>query len=427
MIEHIRHKVRQLYLFLKEANQLRFPPVRHLSQHPRAIRLADAPDHPCVQINRPGLNEGMQVADDCLLRIARPLSMPCPPPPFNVSNWLLPDWDDPTKAAYFAATRNVAAADSPPLNIRFDDDAQRLADFEAWAAQREEWVVTELAARKALGFFELFYEIHSAMERDGELLELVAADGRLNWRAVSSIEGSVPIDHPVLLKRVELRFDASAAEFSIHETDRPTELYSALFVDLQNTAAASLRNRTAELDNAGFHPWGGEETEGYLKTLVQTLSPTSGRLFKDRVADEPSDAPRMYRDPMLILRKRVGGIANAVDAIIDDIDQRKAFAPALVQITGSQAEWENPAPSTSTDARARRAHRRRRCAAWKGSEPGADPDHQALEPQRLGAGAGSAGHGQDPHHREPDRSSARARQIDSGHGADSESAARAAR
>lgn len=348
MIEHIRHKVRQLYLFLKEANQLRFPPVRHLSQHPRAIRLADAPDHPCVQINRPGAHDGAQMADDCLLRIARPLSTPCPTPPFNVANWLLPDWDDPTKAAYFSATRNVAAADSPPLNIRFDDDQQRLADFEAWVAQREEWAVTELAARKALGFFELFYEIHSAIERDGELLELVAADGRLNWRAVSSIEGSVPIDHPVMLKRVELRFDASAAEFSIHETDRPTELYSALFVDLQNTAAAALRNRTADLENAGLHPWGGDETEGYLKTLVQTLSPTSGRLFKERVADEPSDAPRMWRDPMLILRKRVGGIANAVDAIIDDIDQRKQFAPALVQITGSPVEWENPAPSPST-------------------------------------------------------------------------------
>lgn len=338
MIEHIRHKLRQLYLFLKEANQLRFPPVRRVSQHPRAIRLADAPDHPCVQINRPGPNNDGQAEDDCLLRIARPMSTPCPTPPFNVGNWLLPDWDDPTKAAYFSATRNVAAADSSPLNIRFDDDEQRLADFEAWVAQREEWAITELAARKALGFFELFYEIHSAIERDGELLELVAADGRLNWRAISSIEGSVPIDHPVMLKRVELRFDASAAEFSIHETDRPTELYSALFVDLQNTAAASLRNRTAELENAHLHPWGADETESYLKTLVQTLSPTSGRLFKERIADEPSDAPRMWRDPMLLLRKRVGGIANAVDAIIDDIDQRKAFAPAMVQISGTSIE-----------------------------------------------------------------------------------------
>ena len=52
MNEDIRNKVRQLYLFLKEANQLRFPPVRNVSQHPKAIRLADAPDHPCVQINR---------------------------------------------------------------------------------------------------------------------------------------------------------------------------------------------------------------------------------------------------------------------------------------------------------------------------------------------------------------------------------------
>ena len=85
---------------------------------------------------------------------------------------------------------------------------------------------------------------------------------------------------------------------------------------------------------------------------MQTLSPTSGRLFKERVADEPSDAPRMWRDPMLILRKRVGGIANAVDAIIDDIDQRKAFAPALVQITGSAVEWESPPPSTADDSTA---------------------------------------------------------------------------
>lgn len=349
MIEDIRNKVRQLYLFLKEANQLRFPPVRHLSQHPRVIRLADAPDHPCVQINRPRPGESAQVADDCLLRIGRPASSSCPQPPFNISNWLLPDWEDPAKAAYFAASRNVASAESAPLTIRFDDDTQRVADFDAWSALREEWVITELAARKALGFFELFYEIHSAIERDGEQLELVAADGRLNWRAVSSIEGNVPIDHPVLLKRVDLRFDASAAEFSIHETDRATELYSALFVDLQNSAAASLRNRTAELESAGFHPWGWDDTEGFLKTLVQTLSPTSGRLMKERIADEPSDAPRMWRDPMLILRKRVGGIANAVDAIIDDIDQRKAFAPALVQITGSTLEWESPPASAAAE------------------------------------------------------------------------------
>src|SRR5262249_30330213 len=137
--------------------------------------------------------------------------------------------------------------------------------------------------------------------------------------------------------------------FSIHETDRATELYSAMFVDLENTAAASLRNRAADLDNANLHPWGWDDTESFLKAVVQTLSPTSGRLMKEGFAEEPSEAPRMWRDPMLILRKRVGGIASAVDSILDDIDRRKAFAPALVQITGSTVEWEAPAPNTSTE------------------------------------------------------------------------------
>lgn len=352
MIEDVRNKVRQLYLFLKEANQLRFPPVRNVAQHPKAIRLADAPDHACVQINRPrsANSESVGPVDDCLLRVRRPASSPCPPPPFNVTSWLLPGWDDPTQAGYIAESRNAAGAEGAALTMRFDDDAQRVADFDTWSAARDQWASEELAARQAMHFFELFYEIHAAIERDGEQLELVAGDGRLNWRAVSSIEGTVPIDHPILLKRVELRFDASAAEFSIHETDRPTELYSALFVDLQNTAAASLRNRTAELENSGFHPWGHDDTEGFLKAVVQTLSPTSGRLLKDGKIDEPADVPRMWRDPMLILRKRVGGIANAVDAILDDVDQRKVFAPALVQITGSADDYQRTPKPEETSA-----------------------------------------------------------------------------
>lgn len=338
MIDDVRHKVRQLYLFLKEANQLRFPPVRTLSQHPRVLRLADAPDHECVQITRPVRGEVPDGTDNCLLRVRRPSSVTCPPPPASVSQWLLPDWADPAQAAYFAQHRNAAGTDGAALTIRFEDDAQRAADFEAWSAQRDQWAAEEVAARRALKFFELFYEIHAAIERDGgEQLELVAADGRLSWIAESSIEGMVPIDHPILLKRVELRFDAVAAEFSIHETDRPTEVYSAMLADLRSPSVTSLRARTAEIDNGEHHPWAEEGTESFLKAVVQTLSPTSGRLLEDGSAEGPSDAPRIWRDPMLILRKRSGGIANAVDAIIDDIEERKVFAPALMQITGSEA------------------------------------------------------------------------------------------
>jgi hypothetical protein len=56
-------------------------------------------------------------------------------------------------------------------------------------------------------FFQAFYDIHSLVEKDGEELELLAADGHLLWQATSAVDGAVTINHPVLFKRVELRFD----------------------------------------------------------------------------------------------------------------------------------------------------------------------------------------------------------------------------
>jgi hypothetical protein len=141
-----------------------------------------------------------------------------------------------------------------------------------------------------------------------------------------------------LLKRVELRFDAKIPEFTVHETDRDTELYSGLFVDLQQVSPAAIKNRKNELESAGYHPLGWQDTEAFLKALIQTISPLSGE-FLDAPARSASSTPTMWREPVLFLRKRVAGIATAVDAIVDDIETRELFPPALAQITGTMEEW----------------------------------------------------------------------------------------
>jgi len=74
----------------------------------------------------------------------------------------------------------------------------------------------------------------------------------LLWRATSGIDGPVVIHHPILLKRVELRFDPNVPEFSIHETDREPELYGSLFVDLQDIAPAAILNRKSELETSAY-------------------------------------------------------------------------------------------------------------------------------------------------------------------------------
>ncbi|MBK7685274.1 MAG: hypothetical protein IPJ25_04015 [Rhodocyclaceae bacterium] len=172
----------------------------------------------------------------------------------SITSWLLPSWDDPAQIASVAESQNALDDDGETITIRFDDEPQRLADFRAWFEQRTAWIEPETTARKAMSFFEVFYDIYSAIEKDGEDLELLVADGHFMWNAVSGIDGAIQIHHPILLKRVELRFDPDIPEFTVHETEREPELYGSLFIDLQEVAPIAIRSRTMELARSGYHP-----------------------------------------------------------------------------------------------------------------------------------------------------------------------------
>lgn len=338
----IKERVRQLYQFLREANQLRFRPVRQLTDQPKVVRLTELPEHPSVQMFRPVRAAAGEEIPDLLLRVKRPPLTRCPQAPEILEAWLLPGWDDPTKPATYAESQNATDENGATMTVRFDDNAERPKAFKTWDSLRQAWAAPEILARKALRFFESFYDIHSMLEKDGEQLELLAADGHLAWRTSSSIDGPVTVNHPVLLKRVELRFDPNVPEFTVHETDREPEMYGSLFVDLEEVAPAALRNRQNELARSGFHPLGWEDTDAFLKAFVQTVSPVSGE-FLENSSSDATQTPRLWRSSVLLLRKRVVGIANAIDAIIDDIDQRDVFPPALAQITGTADSWDTSA------------------------------------------------------------------------------------
>lgn len=345
----IKNKVRQLYQFLKETNQLRMRPVRKLVDQPRVIHLADLPDHPSVQFQRPVRVAGAQEVPDTLLRVKRPALTRCPEPPAPLTGWVQSGWDDPKNEVVVVDSLNRPGTDGVGVTEQFADVPARVAAHRAWSEQRNAWVEPEILAREAMGCFEVFYGLHSDLEKDGEGLELMVADGRLIWQAESGIDGSVAIDHPVLLKRVELRFDPQIPEFTVHETDREPEIYGGLFLDLQGVAHASIRSRKNELEASGYHPLGQEDTEAFLKAFIQSVSPLAGNFLDRPPIDGPSAEPRLFRDMVLILRKRNLGVANAVDAILGDLETQTYFPPALAQITGTMAEWDVSALGDGSD------------------------------------------------------------------------------
>lgn len=391
-MSEIKAKVQQLYRFLKKANELRFTPVRTLADEVKVIRFAEIPAHPNLHIQRPiRAAEEAQEQQEFILRVQRPALTPCPVPPKPLLHWLLPGYEDPTKGVLVSESLNLVVEHDfrdnpqrvedlkayralrvqdpkamPPESIaqwlkegwneperqpevhntlamtetvRFMDDAQRVQSFERWKAVRAQWIEPELAARRAMAFYERMYDLYVTLEKDGENLELMVADGRLQWLANSEVSGQVKIDHPILLKRVELRFNPNVPEFVVSDTEREPELYESLFVDLMNVMPVAIRSRSSELEQAGYHPAAFDETSSFLRAFIQTVSPTKGEFSEEEPAGPITATPRLYRDVALVLRKRSTGVANAVDAIIEDTERKEAFPPALGQITGGEGGW----------------------------------------------------------------------------------------
>ncbi len=345
--DKLRLKVRQLYAFLKEANQIQFRPTRRLSEQHFVIRIADMPMHPSAQLFRPVKVESALEVPDVLIQVSRPKLTRCPTPPESCLDWLLPNWDDPYLAAEVIDSKNNIETEIDEhgnkieitKTILFTDDQSRLDEYSKWIESRKKWAEPELLARGALKYFESFYALYSKIEKEREKLELLIADGILSWNAESGVDGKVAIQHPIIFKRVELRFNPSTPEFTVHETEREVELYSNLFLDLKGVEPISIRNRKEELETSGYHPLGWEDTSAFLKAFVLTVSPTEGEYL-----DEPGEGvrshPRIWRDPVLVLRARTSGIANAVDKILDDIDKQPFFPSSLSQITGeAEATW----------------------------------------------------------------------------------------
>ena len=335
-----RDRIRQVYKFLKDAAQLRQKPVRLLSEQPRLFWVDDLPNHPSIHLARPVIGED---SCDYLLRATRPALTRCPSPPEALKAWLNSDLDNPDVPAQVLPSINRTDPEQGTVTIPFESDLARVEAWNAWRVKRNQWADAERPSRQAMGVFEVLYALHAEMEREGEQMELLAADGHLAWQTTSSISGPVSINHPILLKRVEITFDASVPQFLVVDSDREPELYTTLIADLTEVNHASFKHRQDELSEGEYHPFGYEDTDAFLKALAQTLSPLGGQYLDDTSAiGSPGQDLCIWRKPVFVLRKRMLGLSNVIDAILEDLEDRQEFSPALLQIVGEDGkDWQN--------------------------------------------------------------------------------------
>ena len=355
-----RDRLLRVFRFLEALNQHRNPAARQIREQLWTLWADNLPDHPAIQLGRPHVeNKAKPVAgkeqaeESFILKVSRPKLTRPPDPAPELKAWLESGWDDPFKNPSVRNSKNEAGPEGKTILVKFDDDPNRVSNWNQWNAKHEEWSRNERPARLAMKVFEDFYQLYGRVEREGERVELVLGDGLLSWRRP---EGGV--FHPVLLQRLQLTFDPAIPRFTIAETERPNELYSALFQSMTDVDGRAIGRSMEELEHGNYQPMGDDSTSGFLKKLVIQLS-SRGEFVEASALDGEKDDPRIARRPVFFLRARTLGFAACIEGILQDIREHEELSWPLLNIVGIEtpkeaimdaAEPGSPSPTASESA-----------------------------------------------------------------------------
>ena len=337
-------RARQVFLFLKAFAERNVPLRRTLTEQLWSLPLRELPRHPTISVGRVQIASPTDSVDESdaepLIRVRRPVLTPAPRPPQQILDYLESGWEDPDGGVKVRDSRNVLRG-GESVQVRFDSDPTRIEARRQWEFKWTAWAEGERPARHAMRTFESLYELKGRIERESEAVELVLGDGRLRWLLAEGL-----VDHPVLLQRVELEFDAEVPEFRVVDADRPPDLYGALLQQSGTISPDKLNKLRLELERGGYHPLAQAETGGYLRRLAQLLGPHGA--FRIDYADLVAGPdPVVMRDPVLFLRTRASGFPAAFDRVLEDLADRKKLPISLTRLVG--VEPPPPAPEPQRD------------------------------------------------------------------------------
>ena len=365
-VEKARQRITQVLKFLQGYHTLKVPPKRSLDEYDWSLRLDQLPLHPCVRLetSRPAAESGQNRGlSGFALRVKSPKLTPCPLPPAALCDWLVGGWDRWKREAAILESRNFTVGNQT-ITIRFDADPTRVQVFAEWKKQREKWIEAERPSIETNTIYEKLYGLYGRLLGDAGKVQLWHGDGILRAKDTVGV-----VDHPVLLQRVELRFDPAIPEITIVDADDPRELYVGLLGSISDASSQSLANNTQiaaceqelrqDEDIQGFDE---AATNRFLRRLIQGVF-LAGQFVDSDKDTSPSDGDiTIRRRGVLFVAPRTRTVSEAIDAAIRRIERiaesdiprtlAKIVGVALDQtesITGNADENASPLKTVSAE------------------------------------------------------------------------------
>ena len=320
-----QEKAVSLFEFIRELNKLKQKVVLDMNEYLLCRPLSRFPEDPeHIRIFfRDRVEEEFPENDagSVLLSVRKPAFERCPAPPAALERWLIPGWESFHYGAEHHAFLSNSEEEEPEW---FADEPERVEALETWKQDRQVWAERQFLREQTLELFTDLYKRYFELERDPETLEFIVANGILMDKNDPGVR------HPVLTKRVKLRFDADENTIYIEEVDGQSELYSVVFQTMDDINLSAVNRLRDDLQRNDYHPLDRNETPGFLKVLVHQLSSDSHFSGEGIPADwKKQGRLLMYMDPCYILRRRLDGTPKAIERIIENI-QETGFVPAPI-------------------------------------------------------------------------------------------------
>ncbi len=320
-----------LFKFLQEYSKLRYKTVMNAGgyEYRNDFPLESCLGNPFVeQFSRSPDN-----FDGPLLRVKKPRFTRCPKPDTSFNEWLQPGWDVyPGKVALEFPDEKLSQG-SMTCEDAFNKNAQRVREYEQWLAKRGEWVAEQLFAEGADSLYKTLYDIHSELQRSSETKELVAAS--MYFESKEHAE----VNHPLLLKRIQVVLDAENEVISLVDTDDAPRLYTELLNSIEGLNYSCIRDAENRIETADCHPFDEDTAQPIFRQLINAL--TSQGQYRES-PDEclaPGTQYFITCKMSFFLREKPNGVARAIDRILEALNLSSLELPGhLLELMGCVVE-----------------------------------------------------------------------------------------
>jgi very-short-patch-repair endonuclease len=332
----VESKSLRLARYLKQFVGLRSTTVYDVNKYESVLWFGDMPQEP--ECRSPAWNDEFEPGDPWLVVQKQQLPKP-PEPPEILVPWIdqaalkrAADEMPRLRSTILEPDPDAAAGDgdaAPLIERRIADCPEVTSSYERFRPTWEAWAKEYQRRNRIQSVYAELFRLHTQVQKQGEIVELVLGLGLLAWRGESKGK-SAPIYRHTVTARINLQFDAATGIIRVNAATDGAQL--RIEDDMLDAELRPERSHYASVDellrDIGDDIWDRSRMSTALKCWASALHPDSVWSPDLKEANGDGDKPGITLAPALILRNRTQvGMIRIYDALIDRLSQGKEEVP----------------------------------------------------------------------------------------------------